>query len=40
MDCQNNFLLLNAKQEYQKTNHVRDIIDEYFWKDNLDEHFF
>jgi biotin synthase-related radical SAM superfamily protein len=30
MDCQNNFLLLNAKQEYQKTNHVRDIIDEYF----------
>ena len=30
MDCKNNFLLLNAKQEYQKTNHVRDIIDEYF----------
>lgn len=30
MDCQNNFLLLNAKQEYQKTNYVRDIIEEYF----------
>ena len=30
MDCPNNFLLLNAKQEYQKTDYIRNVIDEYF----------
>ena len=30
MDCPNNFLLLDAKQDVQKTDYIRHVIDDYF----------
>lgn len=30
MDCPNNFILLNSKQEYQKSEYIRKVIDECF----------
>jgi DNA polymerase zeta len=30
LDCPNNFMLINAKQEHKKTDYVRKIVDEFF----------